>query len=127
MGKGFFGHPEVYCKPLLVILVFTLVYKQLWITGLHIFVGGLLWLLYSLLYAVKALFYLVLHVVLTVSDNLDNLAKQQPTNWLRDFTQTDSFDDSYLNWLTGFIEGDGSFPNSTRGNLTFYVTQSLHN
>jgi hypothetical protein len=80
-----------------------------------------------LLYAVKALFYLVLHVVLTVSDNLDNLAKQQPTNWLRDFTQTNSFNDAILNWLTGFIEGDGSFPNSTRGDLSFYVSQSIRN
>ena len=71
--------------------------------------------------------HLLLVGIITLSDNLDRVIKQQPTNWLRDFTQNDSPNDVFLNWLTGFIEGDGSFPQSSRGDLSFYLSQGIHN
>lgn len=33
----------------------------------------------------------------------------------------------WLNWLTGFIEADGSFPDSKKNSLTFYISQSIIN
>lgn len=36
---------------------------------------------------------------------------------------THGLSNQWLNWLTGLIEADGSFPNSKRGNLSFYISQ----
>lgn len=33
----------------------------------------------------------------------------------------------WLNWLTGLIEADGSFPNTKKSSLSFYITQSTIN
>jgi len=37
------------------------------------------------------------------------------------------FSDRFLNWLTGFIESDGSFPNEKDGTISFYISQSIKN
>lgn len=119
-------HPEVHYKPLFITMLCLGIRHYI----ISIVMCDYTWislLIMRLLYAVTIIIRLVLTVIIAVSDNLPAFIKQQPTNWLRDFTQSDSNDDAYLNWLTGFIEGDGSFPNNTRGDLTFHISQSLHN
>ena len=100
----FFGHPEVICKPLIVMVDVALVGLNLcfaftrYLLANFVCVFNLLYLLLLLLlYAVKILGRVVLTTTITVSDNLPLFIKQQPTNWLRDFTQSDSHDDAFLN------------------------------
>lgn len=139
--RGFFGHPEV-SKPhgdlvLTLIYVFTVgvtfyrstteLLRKYTKFVLHLCLGFINLSLSFMLYAVIFICSQVLLLSCLVSDNLENLKKQQPTNWLRDFTQIDNPHDAFLNWLTGFIEGDGSFPASARGDLSFYISQSTHN
>jgi len=35
--------------------------------------------------------------------------------------------EQWLNWLTGLIEADGSFPNEKDNTLSFYISQSTKN
>ena len=131
----FFGHPEVYSKLHLIIVSVVGVTLIIWYIYTfysqycrEVYLSNwLLTTLLILLYAVIFLTHLVLIGIITFSDNLDRVIKQQPTQWLRDFMQNDSPNDVFLNWLTGFIEGDGSFPQSSRGDLSFYLSQSTHN
>lgn len=71
-----------------------------------------------------------LWVLLTSATRLSNkelqyMSKQQLATRLRDFTQ--QYSSEFLDWLAGLLEADGSAPNSTRGDRSVYISQSVTN
>jgi hypothetical protein len=99
-------HPEVKYKLLLIFVSEILIVLFIYLPNLSSrateFSSRLICYLYNLLYTsllillyvVKFFTHLVLLSIIIFSDNLECLNKQQPTQWLRDFTQLDSPDDA---------------------------------
>lgn len=119
----FFGHPEVIYMPLYIrnnILKILLYAKNSW---------KLILLLYFTIKSENKLIIrqlagnflkFILNIYVNISINYNN------KRILRDYTQSTKFIGLDYNWLSGFIQGDGSFiVRKTRLEYILYISQSL--